>query len=130
MVAKGTLPWGDKAAIEVSARFAGSFASAAALKALHPTRRTDEQLACVLSPLAFYVFRGSSSAAASASILVPDAGSGRWELVGGGGGGGVKAPKQLFAKWATAAALPAYTRTGNVLLANANGALAAQDGIT
>jgi hypothetical protein len=49
---------------------------------------------------------------------------------GGGGGAGPGIDYKLSAVMTSTGALPAYTRTGNRIQANANGALGAQDGVT
>ena len=61
-----------------SSRVAGTFADSAALKALPVARRSHGQIAATISPVQAWVFNQDSSAGASASVLVPDAGSGRW----------------------------------------------------
>lgn len=76
-IPKGMIPHGEPAARHVSARIAGVFADSAALKALPPKFRADGMLA-IVSPAALWVFNAASAAGASATVLVPDAGTGRW----------------------------------------------------
>lgn len=129
----GTLSHGELAGRIVSERFAGAYASVTAIKAVGPKERSDGQLFVCLDPPAFYVFDADSTATGDDSnVLTPATGTGRFKIFGGsgGGGGGTNSRKTLGCKMATQAALAAYTRTGNVLLADANGALAAIDGVT
>lgn len=63
------------------------------------------------------------------AVRVPAVGSGRWRKIAGGGSGSVIDWKDSVLA-ATTTALAANTRTGNVLLADANGALGTIDGVT
>lgn len=74
---KGLLPFGNAEAREVSKRVGGVFADTAALKAL-PVRQRADGMVAVVKPAQLWVFDASSSAGASATVLVPDAGTGRW----------------------------------------------------
>ncbi len=71
---------GDRDAREVSGRIAGSFATTALLKALPVANRTEGMLATVQTGTvnSLWIFDSNSAIGASATILVPDAGSGRW----------------------------------------------------
>lgn len=116
----GALPYGEQAGREVSQRIAGYFASTATLAALPAARRNAGMLAIVGQAL--YVF----DADATSGGVTPDAGTGRWIPAS------ETAQNCAVVRVATAAALPANTRTANVLTADANGALndTGVDGIT
>lgn len=91
--------------------------------------RADGAITVVLADSSVWVFDADSAAGSQDGVLVPDAGTGRWLLLGvPGQGAGVDYKGSVRA--ASTAAIAAYTRTANVILANANGALAAQDGVT
>jgi hypothetical protein len=74
---KGQVNYGDSIARELSARFGGVFATTAALKALPAKARANGMLV-VVEPASLWVFDADSAAGASATVLVPDAGAGRW----------------------------------------------------
>lgn len=63
---------------ELSKRFLGAFATEAAIKALAAAKRSDGALAVDLTASVLWVFDADSAATASAFVLVPDVGSGRW----------------------------------------------------
>jgi hypothetical protein len=91
----GVLKYGDRAAREVSERFAGTFATRAALTALSADFRADGALALVSSDNSLWVFDADLTTASTgdpngALLLTPDAGDGRW----------VRADKCFFAKLA------------------------------
>jgi hypothetical protein len=73
----GSLATGDAPTRAVSARIGGVFATTAALKALPPKARADGML-CIVAPAQLWVFNAASAAGASSTVLVPDAGTGRW----------------------------------------------------
>lgn len=60
----------------------------------------------------------------------PATGRSKLEISAAGGGSSGSSDYRESVRAATTGALPAYTRVGNVLTANANGALPAQDGVT
>jgi hypothetical protein len=76
-IPKGALPYGDAATRAISERCAGVFATTAALKALPAKSRANGMIA-VVDPASLWVFNAASAAGASSTVLVPDAGSGRW----------------------------------------------------
>ena len=76
-IPKGSLKIGGVAEREVSARIGGFFATTAALQAVPPAARADGMLA-IVSPAALWVFAAASAAGASATVLVPTTGTGRW----------------------------------------------------
>lgn len=75
---------GDSAARLVSERIAGQTATVATLKAIPVDRRVDGMIAITLSTYELWVYDEDSVIAASATILVPDAGAGRWRRIGVG----------------------------------------------
>lgn len=77
-----TLQHGDSVAREVSGRIAKPIATTTALKAVPPAFRTNGQLCLCEDGNSLWLFDGDSAAGASSSVLVPDAGSGRWILMG------------------------------------------------
>ena len=99
----------------------------AALPAKLPNR-ADGAITVVLSDFSGWVFDADSTSPAQEGIVVPSAGNGRFIRVFSP----VANPGTLKATVAaaTTAALAANTRTANVLLADANGALGAIDGVT
>ena len=74
---QGAQKWGDELAQLLSQRFGGFLATTTALRALPVQNRVDGML-CIVDPSAFWVFDSGSSAGASATVLVPSVGSGRW----------------------------------------------------
>jgi hypothetical protein len=69
---------GDSAGREVSKRVAAPCADAAAIQAIPPNRRSGGMLCVKLDNNSLWVFVAGSSTAASATILQPDSGTGRW----------------------------------------------------
>lgn len=76
------LLYGDRAAREVSERICAPTATTTTLKAIPADRRVDGMVAIVLFDSSLWVFDKDSSAGASSTVLVPDAGSGRWLALG------------------------------------------------
>jgi hypothetical protein len=77
----GSLSFGDAAAQEVSARYAGQFATRTALKALPAKARCDGMLALVQSDMSFWMFNAALATVSDVPgelLLTPAAGSGRW----------------------------------------------------
>jgi len=72
------LNYGDTAAREVSKRIGRYGADAAALKAIPANARVNGQLFVKVDDASLWLFNGASSASAGATVLVPDAGSGRF----------------------------------------------------
>lgn len=105
----------------VSQRIASAVATTAALTAIPADRRADGQLCLAAAKL--YRFDGSATNT-GAGTLTPDAGDGRWiEVIAGG------TDFKDSVRVASTANLVG-TRTGAILLADANGAIAAMDGVT
>lgn len=61
----------------LSGRAGGKVADTTALEAVPPEQRVDGMIA-VVHPAQIWVFDAASSASASAVVLVPDEGTGRW----------------------------------------------------
>jgi hypothetical protein len=122
--------YGDTLAREVDLRIAAPVANTAAITALPATERANGMQILEEANGSTWWFDADSTAVAGPSVLVPDAGDGRWLATGGGGAAGVGVVNMLTVLYASAGAIGAYTRTGNVILADAVGALGAQDGIT
>lgn len=101
--------------------FLGTVADETALAALVQTDRKDGSVALVKSGSSLWLYDATSTATASDVVIEPSDGLGRWIAVSGGAAGG--GSLILGVRVATAAALPANTRTANVLLADANGSL-------
>jgi hypothetical protein len=118
----GVVSHGCSGAHDLSKRLAGYFATTTALATLPPKLRVHGQMAIVGQSI--YVFDEN----ATVGGVTPGAGTGRW-ILGGGGAGGAR-PPILVARNMTTGALGAYTRTGNTILADANGAVGAIDGVT
>lgn len=76
------LLYGDSAARLVSGRVGGYAATTAALKAIPANRRVNMQIYMVEADNSLWVFDGDSAAGASSTVLVPDAGSGRYLAIG------------------------------------------------
>lgn len=74
----GALHYGDAAARLVSQRFGGSYANTAAIKAIPADRRVDGMVVVDMATQKFWIFDADSSTSASATVLAPDAGTGRW----------------------------------------------------
>ncbi len=118
----GVISHGCSGAHDLSKRDAGYFASTTVLASLPPKLRVHGQKATVGQSI--YVFDEN----ATVGGVTPDSGTGRW-ILGGGGAGGAR-PPILVARNMTTGALGAYTRTDNTILADANGAIGAIDGVT
>lgn len=84
------LKYGEAAAREVSGRIGAQSATTTTLKATPADRRKDGQLFTVDADNSLWIFDLGSSAGASATCLVPDAGSGRFLAMGVGSFAGVK----------------------------------------
>jgi len=84
----GALDWGDDAAQVVSQRYGGPVADLTALAAIPPKRRRDGMVVVVMTanPVVA-VFDASSAATASATVIAPASGTGRWLIQGSSGGG-------------------------------------------
>lgn len=121
----GVIRSGDRAAREASKRFFGTYATTTLLATPYSTKCVDGALAIVTADHSVWEYDADATNTASANVLVPSNSptSGRWIR-----------QTSVFdrVRFATASALPANTRTGNVLLADANGALsgASLDGVT
>lgn len=74
----GDLHYGDAAARVVSGRIAAKCADATAVQAIPVTDREDGMLVMKMDDDTPWLFDAASSAGASASVLVPAAGTGRW----------------------------------------------------
>jgi hypothetical protein len=70
--------FGETLARLVAARIASPAADTTAIEAMPTEDRQDGMLVVDLATLQIWAFDASSSAGASGSVLVPDAGSGRW----------------------------------------------------
>lgn len=78
VLAKGKLQYGEEPARSVSARaYGGILADTTALAAIKPIARAHGMLA-VVAPAAAWVFDSASAAGASATVIVPATGTGRW----------------------------------------------------
>lgn len=73
---------GDSAARQVSGRIAEPTATTATLAAIPQDRRVDGMIAITISTYELWVYDEDSVIAASATVLVPDAGTGRWRRIG------------------------------------------------
>jgi len=120
MSSVGIIKHGDSASREMSERLAGYFATTTLLAGLPADYRVHGQMAVVGQTV--YVFDEN----ATVGGVAPSAGSGRWVAPGAGSA----TPKVLVARNMTTGALGAYTRTGNTITADANGAVGAIDGVT
>lgn len=91
----------------------------------------ETAMVAVGTPPSWHFYDKASTATAGGAVRAADDGVGRFFAVGEGGSPAVANVAKFYGvRAASQAALPAYTRTGNVILADANGALAAQDGVT
>jgi hypothetical protein len=122
--------WGETLSRLVDRRIQRPQTNSAAITALKAKDRFDGMLVVDKATSTVYQFDADSTAVAGPTVLVPDAGSGRWIATGGGGGTGVGAVHISAVRGASDAALAAYTRTGNTILADANGAFNPEDGVT
>ena len=107
-------------------------ATATALTALpaKDPRHFDGCLVAKLDDSSIWMYDTASAAALGTDVLDSTNGPGQWVRAGGGSALGVGSVNIKAARYASAGALAAYARTGNVILANAVGALGAQDGVT
>jgi len=105
------LRYGDGAAREVSARIGGFVTTRTLLRGIAANDRADGQLWCVTGDPSLWVFQAASTAVASDDILVPTAGSGRYQRVGQAGGGGMVYAAR-GASTADIASLAAFTVAG------------------
>ena len=71
----GVLKHADRDIADLSARHGGGFATAAALKALPAASRAHDMVANIGAQL--WLYDSTSSASASATVLVPDDSTGR-----------------------------------------------------
>ncbi len=76
------LKTGDRSARLVSQRIGGPTATTTTLKAIPADLRADGQVFVVLADSSIWIFDADSAAGASATVLVPDAGSGRYLAAG------------------------------------------------
>ena len=120
--------WGETLARLVDRRINAPVANTAAITAITAAYRCDGMQILETTNGTTWWFDADSTAPAGPSVLVPDAGSGRWLSTAGGAGG--PSTKIVFVRGCPTGALAAYTRAGNVITANAVGALGAQDGVT
>jgi hypothetical protein len=74
------LPYGDRAAREVSARAGGTYANAAAITALVAADRANGMIVANLATQMLWIYDAASAAAAGPGVLVPDdaPAAGRW----------------------------------------------------
>ena len=122
-------PRGEPLSRTLAQRIAGPSASTAAMQALPQgaEARADGAISVKSDDLSLWVYDLDSTAASSSGVIVPTAGTGRWLRYALPGG---SEDYKSSVRYATTAALNANTRTGNVILADAVGALGAIDGIT
>ena len=125
--------YGDLLAQQVAQRVHAPVATLAAIDAIpYGDRVNGMGVRCTASTdPSTWAFLSASIAAAGADVRVPtDALGGRWHRDNSLASGGTSTDWKQSVRAATTTALAANTRTGNVLLANANGALGAIDGVT
>lgn len=72
------LSWGDLAAQKVSERIGEKTATTTTMAAIPADRRVDGMTIIVVADYSGWVFREASVVAASATVIAPAAGSGRW----------------------------------------------------
>ncbi len=70
--------YGDTLAQELSKSIGGNYATTAALTALPAAKRVNGMVCLVLATYSLWVFESASATVASATVLAPDAGTGRW----------------------------------------------------
>lgn len=82
------LTYGDRAAREVSARFGGTYANAAAITALVATDRANGMVVVNLATQLSWIYDAASAAGAGPGVLVPDdnPAAGRWLVHATGAG--------------------------------------------
>lgn len=73
--------YGDQLAQEITRSIGGNYASTAALTALPAAKRIDGMICLVLANYSLWVFEAASATGASATVLAPDAGTGRWHRI-------------------------------------------------
>lgn len=116
---------GEPFSHKVGNRILAPTSTTTTLAAIPPEARPNGAFCVVTTGPRLFVFAAASTATASAGVIAPASGSGRWLELSGGSVSDWKESVHL----ATITALPANTRTGNVLLANAVGALGNIDGV-
>jgi len=123
--------WGETLARLVDRRIGAPIATTALLQGLATTdpHRINGALTLKTDDGTMWQFNSTSTAVAGPGVIVPTSGTGRW-LAAGGGAVGIGTVNLSTVRARTTAALPANTRVGNVITADGNGALAAQDGVT
>ena len=72
------LHYGETAARAVSERIGGKTATTATMAAIPPADRVDGMVIVVLNNYSLWVFEGASATVASATVIAPSTGSGRW----------------------------------------------------
>lgn len=80
----GSIKFGDTAARLVSQRVGGTCASTTVIEAIPANARVDGMVVADLATQKLWVFDADSTEAASATVLEPDTGSGRWLVVASG----------------------------------------------
>ena len=95
--------YGETLAREVDLRIAAAVANTAAITALPAADRVDGLLILETTNGSSWWFDDDSTAVAGPSVLVPDAGSGRWLATGGSVASGVGAVNLLTVRGATTA---------------------------
>jgi len=120
--------WGETLARLVGNRIATPVTATTDITAIAAADRINGMQILETTNGTSWWFDDDSTAVAGPSVLVPDSGSGRWLAISGGAGG--PSTKVAAVRMATTAAIAAYTRVGNVITANGNGAMAAVDGVT
>lgn len=114
--------------LRLSCRLGPVVATTAALTALPYEVCADGMLSVVTADNSIWVYRLAGAEALGPTVLADDAGKGQWVAAQQHAVAGL--PKLASVRNVTAGALGAYTRTGNVILADAVGALGAIDGVT
>lgn len=124
--------YGDFVGRAAKLRVGAPSATTTTLKALPAEHesRMDGAITVVLADSSLWIFDADATLGAQDGILVPASGTGRWKLLGVAGSGGAGVDYKGSVRCATTGALAAYTRTANTILADANGALGAIDGVT
>jgi len=122
---------GDLLAQEVSKRAGGLAATTAALSALPAYLLANGQMWVTGSAGAYrvWVYELSSTTTVSDSVLTANGGR-FFETTAGTGVEDTTGSRPRAVRAASTAAIANYTRTANVITADANGALSAQDGVT
>lgn len=119
---------GETLARDIGLYIHAPVATTVALAAIPAYHRADNMMCVVAADHSTWIFDGDATATESTDIVAPGSGSGRWKRAGGGSGTG--GGKLMNVTSRSSGALAAYTRTANVILADAVGALGAQDGVT